>query len=103
MLFATMTKQPTLAAWLVAISVAASMFTLGAAWGTVIDIGGDHAGVVGATMNTSGQIGSIFSPLLVIWLQKNYDWNAPLLTIGSLYLMGAVAWIFINPNRKVFA
>lgn len=102
MLFATMTSQPILAAWCVAISVAASMFTLGAAWGTVIDIGGNHAGVVGAAMNTSGQIGSIISPLLVTWLQRNYDWNAPLLAIGGVYLMGAIAWAFIDPNRKVF-
>lgn len=102
MLFATVTAQPTLAAWCVAIAVAASMFILGAAWGTVIDIGGNHTGVVGAAMNTSGQIGSVISPLLVTWLQKHYDWNAPLLAIGGFYFMGAVAWLFINPNRKVF-
>lgn len=102
MLFATLTTHPILAAWSLAIAVAASMFTLGAAWGTVIDIGGNHAGVVGAAMNTSGQIGSIISPLLVTWLQKNYDWNAPLLAIGGVYLMGAIAWAFIDPNRKVF-
>lgn len=78
-------------AWSVATSVAASMFTLGAAWGTVIDIGGNHTGVVGAAMNTSGQIGSIISPLLVTWLQKTYDWNAPLLAIGGVYLMGSLA------------
>jgi dipeptide/tripeptide permease len=53
-------------------------------------------------MNTSGQIGSIISPLLVIWLQKRYGWNAPLLCIGGLFLMGAVAWLFINPNKKIF-
>ena len=102
MLFATTTSHPTLAAWCVAISVAASMFTLAAAWGTVMDIGGNHTGVVGAAMNTSGQIGSIISPLLVTWLQKRYDWNAPLLCIGGLFLMGAVAWLFINPNKKIF-
>jgi ACS family glucarate transporter-like MFS transporter len=73
MLWATLTTEPTLAAWCIAIWVAASMFTLGAAWGTAIDVGGNHTGVVGAAMNTSGQIGSIISPLLVTRLQSKYD------------------------------
>jgi ACS family glucarate transporter-like MFS transporter len=99
---ATTTSHPQLAAWCLSIAVAASMFTLGASWGTVIDIGGSHTGVVGAAMNTSGQIGSIACPLIVVWLQKHYDWNAPLYLIGALFLMGAGAWAFINPHRKIF-
>jgi len=102
MLLATTTAHPELAAWCIATAVAASMFTLGASWGTVIDIGGSHTGVVGAAMNTSGQIGSVICPLIVIWLQQHYDWNAPLYLIGTLFLVGAVAWGFINPHRKIF-
>lgn len=102
MLLATTTTHPELAAWCIAAAVAASMFTLGASWGTVIDVGGSHTGVVSAAMNTSGQIGSIACPLIVIWLQQHYDWNAPLYLIGGLFLVGAVAWGFINPHRKIF-
>jgi MFS family permease len=102
MILATTTSQPVLAAWCIAIAVAASMFTLGASWGVVIDVGGSHTGVVGAAMNTTGQIGSVICPLLVTSLQKHYNWNAPVLLIGGLYLMGAVAWMFINPNKKIF-
>jgi MFS family permease len=102
MLLATTTTQPELAAWCIATAVAASMFTLGASWGTVIDVGGSHTGVVSAAMNTSGQIGSVVCPLIVIWLQQHYDWNAPLYLIGGLFLVGAVAWGFINPKRKIF-
>jgi MFS family permease len=102
MLLATTTAQPELAAWCIATAVAASMLTLGASWGTVIDIGGSHTGVVGAAMNTSGQIGSVICPLIVIGLQQHYDWNAPLYLIGALFLLGAVAWAFINPHRKIF-
>lgn len=102
MFLATTTARPELAAWCLAIAVAASMFTLGASWGTVIDVGGSHTGVVGAAMNTAGQIGAISCPLLVTWLQKQYNWNAPLYLIGALYLVGASAWGFINPHRKIF-
>lgn len=102
MFIATTTTHPELAAWCLAIGVAASMFTLGASWGAVIDVGGSHTAVVGSMMNTAGQIGSIACPLIVVWLQKTYDWNAPLHLIGALFLVGATAWAFINPHRKIF-
>jgi MFS family permease len=87
----------------IAVAVAASMFTLGAAWGTCLDVGGHHAGVVSAAMNTSGQLGSVFCPIVVIWLKnRTGDWNAPLVLIGGLFLLGAVGWALIDPRRKVF-
>ena len=103
MICATTSSHPQLAAWLIAVALAANMFVLAPAWSTCIDIGGKHTGVVGAAMNTSGQIGGIISPLLVVWLQKHYGWNAPLLCIGGFFLMGAAAWIFVNPSKKIFA
>ena len=94
---------PALAAVLIAVATAASMFALGASWGTCLDVGGDHAGVVSAAMNTSGQIGSVLSPLLVTYLEQRFaDWNAPLYLIGGLFLFGAVCWCFVDPRRKVF-
>ena len=39
---------------LIAVATGLTMFTLGAAWGTVIEIGRNHVGVVGATMNSAG-------------------------------------------------
>jgi MFS family permease len=87
----------------IAVAVTASMFTLGAAWGTCLDIGGNHAGVVSAAMNTSGQVGSVLCPIVVIWLKdRTGDWNSPLLLIGGLFLVGAVGWALIDPRRKVF-
>lgn len=103
MLLATVAGHPQLAAGLIALALAASMFTLGAAWGTCLDIGGNHAGVVSAAMNTSGQISSVLSPLMVTFLLGRFgDWNAPLYVMGGLFLFGAVCWCFIDPRRRVF-
>lgn len=103
MIAAALAHQPVLAAVLFSVSVAMSMFILGAAWSTCIDIGGNHTGVVSAAMNTSGQIGSIFSPLLVTFLLNRLgDWNAPLFVIGGLFLIGALAWVFIDPRKAIF-
>ena len=54
-------------------------------------------------MNTAGQIGSFFSPLLVTWLLREFgDWNAPVLAIGALFIVGAAMWLFIDPRERVF-
>ncbi len=102
-LLATVSQQPLLAGVLIAVATAASMFALGAAWGTCLDIGGNHAGVVSAAMNTSGQIGAVLSPPLVTYLAARFaDWNAPLYLIGGLFFFGAVCWCFVDPRRRVF-
>ena len=103
MISSAFTTHPLVAGSLIAAAVGASMFTLAPAWGTCQDIGGQDAGVVSAAMNTSGQISSIISPLMVTFLLSRFDdWNAPLLVMGGLFLIGAVAWAFIDPTRPVF-
>ena len=103
MIAAGCSTAPAQAAWLIAIAVGASMFTLGSAWSTCLDIGGSHAGVVSAAMNTSGQIGSVLSPLMVTFLlQRLGDWNVPLFVMGGLFLMGALCWGLIDPRQRIF-
>src|SRR5207244_2536656 len=72
--------------WVVMISlsvaVACVMFTLGAAWSTVIEIGGQHTGMIGAIMNTAGNTAAIFSPVITIYAKNHWGgWNAPLYAI----------------------
>lgn len=103
MILAGLVHEPRLAATLIALAVAASMFTLGASWSTCLDIGGNHAGVVSAAMNTSGALSSVLSPLMVTWLLwLTGDWSVPLFVMGGLFLVGAVCWGFINPHRRIF-
>jgi MFS family permease len=103
MILAGFVAQPVLAAWLIAIAVGASMFILAAAWSTCMDIGGEHAGVVSAAMNTSGQVGSILSPLMVTFLLGRFgNWNIPLFVMGGLFLMGALCWGLIDPRKRIF-
>jgi MFS family permease len=98
----TLMTSPIAAAVLIAFGGASSNFLLGAAWGTCQDIGGRRAGSVSAAMNTSGQVGSILSPILVAFvLQRFSDWTAPLYLAGVLFLLGGVCWIWIDPTKPV--
>lgn len=103
MIGAALVPHPVAAIALISLAVSATMFTLGATWGTCLDIGGRHVGVVSAAMNTAGQVGSFFSPLMVTYLLKRSgDWNTPVLAIGGLFLAGALCWAFIDPRQRVF-
>lgn len=96
-------EAPRTAALFIALAAAACMLTTAPAWGVVVDIGREHSAVVGATMNTAGQIGAIVSPVVVAksvtWFN---DWNFPLYLLGGLFVIGAACWLFIDPRRPVF-
>src|SRR5262249_57825986 len=94
--------SPVAAAILIALGGASSNFLLGAAWGTCLDIGGRRSGAVSAAMNTSGQIGSILSPILVAEVVRRYSqWSAPLYLARVLFLLGATCLIWGDPTKPV--
>jgi MFS family permease len=98
----TFVVSPVAAALLIALGGASSNFLLGAAWGTCLDIGGRQSGAVSAAMNTSGQVGSILSPVLVAAIVQRFsNWSAPLYLAGVLFLLGALCWIWVDPTRPV--
>ena len=98
----TWLASPVAAAILIALGGASSNFLLGAAWGTCLDIGGRRSGAVSAAMNTSGQVGSILSPILVAEVVRRYAvWSAPLYVAGVLFLLGAICWLGVDPTKPV--
>jgi ACS family glucarate transporter-like MFS transporter len=97
-----LSTTPVMAALLIAVAVAASMFTLSASWAACIDIGGAHTAVLGAAMNTTGQIGSILSPVVAGWVVSHFSsWQTPLLIMGGLYVLSAILWMFVDPRKRV--
>jgi MFS transporter, ACS family, glucarate transporter len=103
LLGAAAAASPVLAASLIAVATGLTMFTLGAAWGTVIEVGRNHVGVVGATMNSAGNLAAMLNPLIVAYsVQWFASWNLPLYLMGVLFLIGAVCWTLVDPKRPVF-
>jgi MFS family permease len=87
---------------LIAIGGACSMLTLAPAWATAVDVGGRHAGVTAAAMNTVGQGGGILSPIVLAYLvDLTNDWNIPLLVLAGIYATAALAWLAIDPDQRV--
>ncbi|MDQ2775272.1 MAG: MFS transporter [Acidobacteriota bacterium] len=102
MVSGTLVGDGRLAGLLIAVGGAASMFTLAPAWATAIELGGRNSAVLSATMNTAGQIGGILSPIVLAYIVDRLgNWSMPLHILSCLYLIAAVCWIFINPERDV--
>jgi sugar phosphate permease len=103
LLAAGASSSPVLAATLIAGATGLTMFTLGAAWGTVMEVGRNHVAVVGATMNSAGNLAAMLNPLIVAYsVQWFGNWNLPLYLMGVLFLVGAFCWTLIDPARPVF-
>jgi MFS family permease len=96
--------HPVVAAVLLSAGVAASMFTLGAAWGTCIDIAGNDAATVSGLMNTAGSIGSMLCPLLVAYTLKWFgnNWDISIGLMAGMFLAGAVCWSLVDPRQQIF-
>lgn len=104
LLGAAASSSAIIAASLIAVATGMTMFTLGAAWGTVIELGRNHVGVVGATMNSLGNLAAMLNPLIVAYsVQWFNSWNLPLYLMGGLFLLGALCWMAVDPEQPVFA
>jgi MFS transporter, ACS family, glucarate transporter len=102
MVIAAGSASPRTAGVMIAISTAASMFTLGTSWASCIDIGERRAGVLSAAMNTSGNIGGFLSPIVLAYLVRWFsNWAIPLYVLAGLYFIAAACWLVIRPDRPL--
>lgn len=87
---------------LLAMALASADLALSAAWAVPVDIAPDHAGVMTGWMNTLGNLGGLFGPLVVGYAIDNWQsWTYPFYIAAGMYALGAMAWLTIDPNEKI--
>jgi MFS family permease len=102
MMVAAGSDEARTSAILIAVAGAASMFTLAPSWACCIDIGEHRAGVLGAVMNTSGNIAGALSPLVLAYLVRAYsNWALPLYVLAGFYFVAAICWLLIRPDKPI--
>ena len=102
LLGAIFTTQTSLSVILFSTSAGLSALAVAPAWAVCLDIGRRRAGVVSGAMNMFGNLGGALSPVVVgLCLNRFGSWNAPLLSVGAFYLLGAVCWMVIDPSRQL--
>ncbi len=101
-----------LAAWFVQdATLAVALLALGSllaalagpcALAATIDIGGPRVPQVFGVMNMSGNLAAAACPVLVAKMfQWTSNWSLVLLLFAGVYLVGAICWVFVNPQRHI--
>jgi MFS transporter, ACS family, glucarate transporter len=76
-----------------------------AAWAGTMDVGGRYAGTVSGAMNMMGSIAGAFSVTVVAYILTwtNNDWTLTFMISASIYLVGAVCWLFLDSHTPIEA
>lgn len=70
-------------------------------WSASADFGGEHSGVVSGVMNFACQIGGAVTASLTPFLALHYGWNTSFVAATILALIGAIAWLLVDPDRRL--
>ncbi len=101
-LAAVKTLDPKTSAVLFGLAAGLAAFGVAPGWATCLDIGGEHSGVVSGAMNMFGNFGGALSPVVIgVCVQKYGSWDMPLLTLAAFYVMTALTWLIIDPERPI--
>jgi ACS family glucarate transporter-like MFS transporter len=70
-------------------------------WSLPADIGGRFTATVGGWMNMAGCLAGILSPLIAARVSIAYGWNPMFFIFGSVYLLGALAWLRVDASKAL--
>jgi len=70
-------------------------------WAVTADIAGESAGAVSGVMNMGAQIGSTVTATLTPMIAARFGWEASFGVAAFLCATGALAWLRVDPNRKL--
>jgi ACS family glucarate transporter-like MFS transporter len=72
-------------------------------WSVTADIAGASSGSVSGFMNMGAQIGGAVTASLTPAIASRFGWTASFLVAAGLCLLGAAAWIFVDPKQTLQA
>ncbi len=70
-------------------------------WSVTADIGDHQAGILAGIMNMGAQCGGAITASLTPLIAFHYGWNASFFVAAGLAILGAFAWMAIDPDRKI--
>ncbi len=70
-------------------------------WAVTADIASGSSGSVSGFMNMGNQFGGALTLILTPFLASRFGWTTPFFVAAGLSLLGAVAWLFVEPERTL--
>ncbi len=100
-LMALAASQPWLAVLFLCTASFLKDFAMAASWSTCIDIGHRYSGTVAGFMNSIGNLGTFFGPLIVAALANTGRWELALAFSSGMFFTASLGWAFIDPRKVV--
>ncbi len=76
--------------------------TMGSCWAVCLDVGHELVGTVSGCMNTWGNLGGFFFPIVTGYLVQHFgSWNLPIVVSSGIFFLGALLWLRIDPTKSV--
>ena len=72
-------------------------------WAAAIDAGGEQSGLSGAILNTGGNLGGLFAPVLTPFIASKVGWSWGLYAGSVIVMIGVATWFFIGTSEHVRA
>jgi MFS transporter, ACS family, glucarate transporter len=94
---ATQVADARVAALVLAGGAGALYFAQSAFWAISADIGGTSAGSVSGIMNMGCQLGGVVTAAFTPVIANSFGWTASFAAAAAVCLVGAAAWIFVDP------
>jgi ACS family glucarate transporter-like MFS transporter len=73
----------------------------GCFWAVSANFAGEYAGLTSGIMNMGAQIGGACTASLTPLIAAHYGWQMSFFAAASLAILGAFAWLFIDPKRSL--
>jgi ACS family glucarate transporter-like MFS transporter len=90
-----------IAALVLASGAGALYLAQSAFWALSADFGGNSAGLVSGVMNMGCQLGGVCTAALTPVIARSFGWTASFTVTAAVCLVGAIAWIFIDPFHQL--
>ena len=70
-------------------------------WAVTADFAGEYTGLASGIMNMGAQIGGACTTSLTPLIAAHFGWHMSFFTAASLAALGAVAWLVVDPTRRL--
>jgi MFS transporter, ACS family, glucarate transporter len=99
--FGSMAQSAGVATVILAGGAGAIYLAQSAYWSVTADFAGAHTGVVSGVMNMGCQVGGAITASLTPWIATQFGWTSAFFVAAALAVIGAVAWLFVDPTRTL--
>ena len=94
-------SRPAAAAGVLSLALGFASASDGPFWAAAIDMGGAHVGAAGAVLNTGGNLGGFFAPIVTPFIASHFGWSSGLYSASLIMMLSVLVWFFVDPTKVI--